>query len=82
MIAKTRDIRVSFRMTFADIDRADGGRQWRQHFFFPLPRRVADAVGRCFFPPSPASVEASARPRREKMGRARAASPISLSLRY
>lgn len=31
---------------------------------------------------SPASVEASARPRREKMGRARAASPISPSLRY
>lgn len=55
-------------------------------FFPPLSFSLSSAAScwcsrtMLFFPPSPASVEASARPRREKMGRARAASPICPTL--
>lgn len=70
---------MSSGVAFADIDRADGGN------IFPSSLSLSSAAScwcsrtMLFFPPSqsPASVEACARPRREKMDRARAASPIS-----
>lgn len=69
-------------MAFADIDGADGGRRWRQHFFPLLSLLRGELLMQSddAFSPSPASVEDCARPRRGKMGRARAASPISPTL--